>query len=64
MVIGNRLPQLVQYSSSGVWAIANLIELSEAADLLNQLKAEPKKSTTTLADVETILEILGSDDKD
>jgi len=54
----------VQYSSSGVWAIANSIELSEAADLLNQLKAEPKKSTTTLADVETILEILGSDDKD
>ncbi|MEG3903659.1 hypothetical protein QUB19_15595 [Microcoleus sp. B4-C5] len=38
--------------------------LPEAADLLNQLKAERKKSTTTLADVETILEILGSDDED
>jgi len=33
-------------------------ELSEAADLLNQLKAKRKKSTTTLADVETILEFL------
>lgn len=33
-------------------------ELPEAADLLNQLKAKRKKSTTTLADVETILEFL------
>jgi len=33
-------------------------ELPEAADLLNQLKAKRKKSTTTLADVEKILEIL------
>jgi septal ring factor EnvC (AmiA/AmiB activator) len=33
-------------------------DLPEAADLLNQLKAERKKSTATLADVEKILEIL------
>jgi chromosome segregation ATPase len=33
-------------------------ELPEAADLLNQLKSKRKKSTTTLADVEKILEIL------
>jgi chromosome segregation ATPase len=33
-------------------------DLPEAADLLNQLKAKRKKSTTTLADVEKILEIL------
>jgi len=35
-------------------------DLPEAADLLNQLKAKRKKSTTTLADLETILEILES----
>ena len=34
-------------------------ELPEAADLLNKLKAKRKKSTTTLADVEKILEIIG-----
>jgi chromosome segregation ATPase len=33
-------------------------EFPEAADLLNQLKAKRKKSTTTLADLEAILEIL------
>ena len=33
-------------------------DLPEAADLLNQLKSKRKKSTTTLADVEKILEIL------
>ena len=38
-------------------------DLPEAADLLNQLKAKRKKSTTTLADVEKILEILGGDDE-
>ena len=38
-------------------------ELPDAADLLNQLKAKRKKSTTTLADVEKILEILGGDDE-
>jgi chromosome segregation ATPase len=32
--------------------------LPEVADLLNQLKAKRKKSTTTLADVEKILEIM------
>jgi hypothetical protein len=32
--------------------------LPEAADLLNQLKARRKKSTTSLADVETLLEII------
>jgi chromosome segregation ATPase len=35
-------------------------ELPEAADLLNQLKARRKKSSATLADLETILEILES----
>ena len=35
-------------------------DLPEAADLLNQLKSKRKKSTTTLADLETILEILES----
>src|SRR4028118_660841 len=33
-------------------------DLPEAADLLNQLKSKRKKSTTTLADIEKILEIL------
>ena len=35
-------------------------DLPEAADLLNQLKSKRKKSTTTLADLEVILEILES----
>ncbi len=34
------------------------IDLPEAADLLNHLKAKRKKSTATLADVEKILEII------
>ncbi len=34
------------------------IELPEAADLLNRLKAKRKKSTATLADIETILEMI------
>jgi hypothetical protein len=37
--------------------VANL-ELPEAPDLLNKLKAKRKKATASLADVETILEIL------
>jgi chromosome segregation ATPase len=35
-------------------------DLPEAADILNQLKAKRKKSSTTLADLEAILEILES----
>ncbi|MEG4584604.1 hypothetical protein QUA54_05035 [Microcoleus sp. MOSTC5] len=34
------------------------IELPEAADLLNRLKAKRKKSAATLADIETILEMI------
>lgn len=34
------------------------IELPDAADLLNRLKAKRKKSTATLADIETILEMI------
>ncbi|MEG3959532.1 flagellar alpha dynein [Microcoleus sp. herbarium2] len=34
------------------------IELPEAADLLNRLKAKRKKSTATLADIEAILEMI------
>ncbi len=37
---------------------ATEFELPEPADLLNQLKAKRKKATASLADVETILEIL------
>ncbi|MEG4589364.1 hypothetical protein QUA54_29725 [Microcoleus sp. MOSTC5] len=37
---------------------ATAIELPEPAGLLNQLKAERKKSTATLADVEAILEMI------
>ena len=33
-------------------------EFPEATDLLNQLKAERKKSTATLADIEAILEMI------
>jgi len=33
-------------------------ELPEAAELLNQLKSKRKKSTTTLADIEAILEMI------
>jgi chromosome segregation ATPase len=40
------------------------IDLPEPAELLNQLKGRRKKSKVDLADVETILEILGSDDED
>ncbi len=36
-------------------------EFPEPADLLNQLKARRKKSRADLADVEAILEILGSE---
>jgi chromosome segregation ATPase len=38
--------------------LAPASELPEAADLLNQLKAKRKKSTVSLADVETLLEII------
>jgi hypothetical protein len=38
-------------------------ELLEAADILNKLKAKRKKSGTTLADIEEILEILGGNDE-
>ncbi|MEG4048383.1 hypothetical protein [Microcoleus sp. Pol17_C1] len=34
------------------------IELPEAADVLNRLKAKRKKSAATLADIETILEMI------
>ncbi|MEG4087926.1 hypothetical protein [Microcoleus sp. Pol12B4] len=57
------MPQLVQYSGSGAWAIGNLIELPEAADLLNQLKARRKKSRADLGDVAKILEFLGGEDR-
>ncbi|MEG4293650.1 hypothetical protein Q5692_33610 [Microcoleus sp. C2C3] len=33
-------------------------ELPEAANLLNQLKAKRKKSTSSLADVEALLEMI------
>jgi chromosome segregation ATPase len=33
-------------------------DLPEAADLLNRLKAKRKKSSVTLADVETLLEMI------
>jgi hypothetical protein len=36
-----------------------LFKLPEAADLLNQLKAIRRKSTASLADIETILEMMG-----
>ncbi|MEG4447112.1 flagellar alpha dynein [Microcoleus sp. AT9_B5] len=36
-------------------------EFPEPADLLNQLKAQRKKTRADLADVETFLEILGSE---
>jgi chromosome segregation ATPase len=37
---------------------ATASELPEAADLLNQLKAKRKKSSTTLADIEAILAMI------
>jgi hypothetical protein len=37
---------------------APAIDLPSPADLLNQLKAERRKSTATLADVEAILEMI------
>jgi hypothetical protein len=33
-------------------------DFPDAADLLNQLKTKRKKSSTTLADIETLLELL------
>ena len=38
-----------------------IADFPEPADLLNQLKARRKKSRADLADVETFLEILGSE---
>ena len=35
-----------------------ILELPEAADLLNQLKSKRKKSAATLADVEAILDMI------
>ena len=37
---------------------SEILELPEAADLLNQLKARRKKSKADLADVEAILEMI------
>ncbi|MEG3858991.1 flagellar alpha dynein, partial [Microcoleus sp. herbarium12] len=45
-------------SKSSTPAVA---EFPESADLLNQLKARRKKSGANLADMEVILEILGTD---
>ncbi len=45
-------------AASGVLASANLIELPEVADLLNQLKGRRNKSKVELADVTAILEFL------
>ena len=39
---------------------AAAIELPEAADLLNQLKAKRKKSAVSLADVELLLKMIGN----
>ena len=38
-----------------------VVEFPEPADLLNQLKAQRKKSGANLADMEVVLEILGTD---
>lgn len=43
---------------------APAIKFPEPADLLNQLKSKRKKSTASLADVETILEIIEGDDNE
>ncbi|MEG3987003.1 flagellar alpha dynein [Microcoleus sp. S28C3] len=42
-------------------SVSTVAEFPEPADLLNQLKARRKKSRADLADVETFLEILGSE---
>jgi chromosome segregation ATPase len=49
--IESELPDLKQNS-------ATASELPDAADLLNRLKAKRKKSAVTLADVETLLEMI------
>ncbi|MEG5001229.1 hypothetical protein [Microcoleus sp. B4-D4] len=61
--IGNLQAELEAYKQQQP---ATELELPEPADLLNQLKTRRKKSTTTLADVEKILEILeeGSNEPD
>ena len=56
--IGDLRAELETYKQS-----ATDFDLPEAADLLNQLKGRRKKSGANLADVETILEILGGDDE-
>jgi septal ring factor EnvC (AmiA/AmiB activator) len=47
--------ELSELKQNSVTASRNL---PEAADLLNQLKAKRKKSAVSLADVETLLEIM------
>ena len=61
--IGNLQAELEAYKQQQP---ATELELLEPAELLNQLKTRRKKSTTTLADVEKILEILeeGSNEPD
>ena len=41
-----------------VQRLLSALELPEAPNLLNQLKAKRKKATASLADIEAILEIL------
>lgn len=48
--------ELAEIEATG--GVAPKIELPEAAELLNQLKAKRKNSKVTLADVEAILELL------
>ncbi|MEG4812794.1 hypothetical protein QUA82_19195 [Microcoleus sp. F8-D3] len=42
-------------------SVAAIAEFPEPVDLLNRLKARRKKSRADLGDVETLLEILGSE---
>lgn len=44
--------------SAAIAPDSEIMELPEAADLLNQLKARRKRSAATLADVEAILEMI------
>lgn len=58
IVLADRVLELARQLDSA--EARNTSDLSDAATLLNQLKAKRKKSKCDLADVEVILDMLGS----
>jgi hypothetical protein len=53
--IPGNVPDNIPFESIGIAEI----ELPEAAEVLNRLKAKRKKATASLADIEAVLEMIG-----